>query len=139
VTREALERAAARRQEIRSRYLAGETAKALANEYGISPARVSQISGPRGERPPRKLSEHEKKLRRSYGLSLEGFRLLEASTGGRCSVCELDSEKLYIDRCRVTRDVHGLLCGKCSSGIRAFGGDFNRILNAAFYAERRAR
>jgi Autographiviridae endonuclease VII len=71
-----------------------------------------------------------------YGISLEGYRALEARQGHACAICRRPSRVLCIDHCHVTGRVRGLLCRKCNSAL-GFCDDDPRLLRAAMAYLRR--
>jgi recombination endonuclease VII len=72
-----------------------------------------------------------RRLRSSYGLSIEGYNALLARQGGACAICRKQpTQRLCVDHCHVTRKVRRLLCRKCNLGIGYFDDD-PRLLQAA--------
>ena len=71
-------------------------------------------------------------LKHAYGISVEDYKNLEVSQGGKCAIC-LESPKkhvLFVDHCHETNKIRGLLCRKCNS-LLGFCNDKIHILEAS--------
>jgi len=81
-------------------------------------------------------------LLREYGLTQEGFYKLLASQKGRCAICKTRNPKgkgtWHVDHDHETREVRGLLCHNCNTGLGRFE-DSPETLEAAVKYLKRAR
>jgi hypothetical protein len=77
-----------------------------------------------------------RRLRSSYGLSIEGYNALLARQGGACAICRKQPEqRLCVDHCHATKKVRRLLCRRCNLGIGYFGDDPRLLRRAVAYLE----
>ncbi len=62
-----------------------------------------------------------KDLNRRYGISLNTYNLLFEIQNGCCAICGISQsklkKKLYVDHDHDTKDIRGLLCHKCNTGL----------------------
>lgn len=64
----------------------------------------------------------EKQLKCSYGLSRDDYEELLQRQNRQCAICykkveDIPSKKLWVDHCHNSKEVRGLLCNNCNSGI----------------------
>lgn len=78
----------------------------------------------------------EKHLK-SYGLSVEKYNEMYKEQNGLCLICEIPSEKLFVDHDHKKGDVRGLLCRNCNSGLGFFLDTPNILVSAIKYLNRR--
>lgn len=84
------------------------------------------------------------RILRQYGLTLEDYDSLMASTGGNCTSCgkqmemsgPASSTRAVVDHCHTTGKVRGMICNGCNRGIGYFGDDPKLLRLAAEYLER---
>jgi hypothetical protein len=73
-------------------------------------------------------------LRRTFGLTLEGYARLVDAQGGGCAICgdgPLDGQSLHVDhRGEVVR---GALCVRCNNGLGQFKDEPELLFRAADY------
>ena len=55
---------------------------------------------------------------------------------GKCAICLRPMEKPYVDHCHTTKQVRGLLCQQCNSGIGMFGDNIEIMLRAIEYLKK---
>lgn len=98
---------------------------------------------------PTRRSKHaaaERKRRRPllYGLSIENYKRMNQSQGGRCAICggtqsRGDSDAgLVVDHDHVTGAVRALLCNLCNTGLGAMRDSPEIMLSAIDYLNARA-
>ena len=84
-------------------------------------------------------------FKKSYGMTMEDYRLLYSSQAGVCAVCENPETSkdrtgkirlLAVDHDHRTGVVRGLLCGSCNRAIGLFCDDRARLLRAVEYLAR---
>lgn len=77
-------------------------------------------------------------LRRQYGLTQDAFAALVAAQRGKCAICGVKEDlNLHVDHDHRTKEVRGLLCGKCNKAIGLLNDDPKLVLAAKRYLERR--
>ena len=64
-------------------------------------------------------AERDKKLKRFYGISLQQYKEMLSSQGGKCLICKSavphhNSGQFVVDHCHSTGAVRGLLCHHCN-------------------------
>jgi hypothetical protein len=76
-----------------------------------------------------------------YGITLTDYEDTLASQGGVCAICL--SEKIaegkgymHVDHDHETKQVRGILCGSCNTGIGLLGGNAESLLAAYEYLAR---
>jgi Recombination endonuclease VII len=90
------------------------------------------------ERPEIRLRH---RLKKQYGLTIEGYQELLDSQGGVCAICGTDEirgfgKRLAVDHCHDTNKVRGILCGNCNRGIGAFAHEPARLEAALRYLKK---
>ena len=71
-----------------------------------------------------------------YGITREQYEYMLETQDGLCAICrEVDpsGKPLAVDHNSVTKEVRGLLCGRCNPGIGFFLHDVNRLQAAIDY------
>jgi hypothetical protein len=76
------------------------------------------------------------RLIQSYGITVEQYRSMEQSQGGKCAVCQ-KVDKLRIDHHHGDGVVRGLLCNRCNLGLGLFLDDPVSLRRAATYLDGR--
>ena len=78
----------------------------------------------------------------NYGLTREQFEALFAEQGGQCAICDrplaAEGRNLHVDHCHFDKQVRGLLCGRCNTGLGHFRDDPELLQAAANYIIRGA-
>lgn len=68
-----------------------------------------------------KTRHREKKLKYTYGLSIDDFNKLYEYQGGKCAICKINLEKgtndCSVDHNHESGNVRGLLCNRCNRAI----------------------
>lgn len=88
----------------------------------------------------------KRKLRDSYGITLEQEAEMMAAQGDKCAICDAPSGKrngptgklsnLCVDHCHKTLKVRGLLCDACNTAIGLLQDSPAILLRAAAYLEK---
>jgi len=69
-----------------------------------------------------------------YGISKEDFESMKNEQNNCCSICFNEFEKTpNIDHCHNSKEVRGLLCHGCNTGIGLFKDDVTILQNAIKY------
>lgn len=72
-----------------------------------------------------------------YGLPNDEFERLLGEQDGRCKICsdEIEPEQrtLHVDHCHFDKQVRGLLCNRCNTGLGHFRDDPDLLSAAAAY------
>jgi N12 class adenine-specific DNA methylase len=79
--------------------------------------------------------ERERRLKRKYGITIEGRKALEQKQNSQCAICNVHSDKLVVDHCHETGSVRGLLCSDCNLAIGLMKDNIGSLLSAATYLE----
>ena len=89
-----------------------------------------------------------KKLKDTYGITLEEYDRLHANQRGLCAICgepetasykyqgSVVIQRLAVDHNHDTGEIRGLLCGRCNAGIGFFLDNSEKMRAAAEYLER---
>jgi hypothetical protein len=80
-------------------------------------------------------------LRRSHGISLDGYTEKLVSQGGVCAICRGPEKRLHrgqvrnlaVDHCHKHGHMRGLLCGDCNTALGLFQDNPELLLRAASY------
>lgn len=78
------------------------------------------------------------RLKNWYGMSLNDYKNLLSSQGGRCAICQEPLEKPHIDHEHGTEGlagVRGLLCGPCNHGLGNFKDRIEFLASAIRYLQ----
>lgn len=84
-------------------------------------------------------------LKRTFGITVDDYRVLFADQGGVCAICgepETLRDKfgtvrsLSVDHCHETGAIRGLLCTGCNVSLGRMNDDPQRLRAAADYLER---
>ena len=87
---------------------------------------------------------HNKRLKRTHGISLSVFWEIYEQQGGRCAICKTEHPKdkskkslpLVVDHDHKTGKIRGLLCNNCNLGLGLFKDKLDRFNNALQYVNR---
>jgi hypothetical protein len=90
-----------------------------------------------------KENKHEHKdykLKTTYGISLDDYRILLKKQNYCCGICEKPRSDFKIDfavdHCHLTGTIRGLLCGNCNNGLGRFKDNTNIVGKAFLYLQR---
>lgn len=78
--------------------------------------------------------------RKMYGITLEQYDAMFTLQNGACAIClQPETAKgkcLAVDHSAITKQVRGLLCHKCNSGLGQFNHEPELLMAGAKYLER---
>ena len=75
-----------------------------------------------------------------YGMTGVDYQKRLIKQGHKCAICRKKPEKkLFIDHCHKTKEVRGLLCHHCNSGLGMFKDSIETITNANKYLTKHAQ
>lgn len=81
--------------------------------------------------------DKNRKLKYTYGISLEIYKELLESQNGKCAICGTNSTgkrfAFHVDHDHKTGKVRGLLCSNCNSGIGNLRDDISLLEKAIEY------
>jgi hypothetical protein len=85
-----------------------------------------------------KRREKDKKLRSTYGITLEQWESMFKAQGECCAICKSTSPnhgsgQFVVDHCHKFGQVRGILCGKCNVMLGQANDDQNTLFEAALY------
>lgn len=87
------------------------------------PDRVKRSRSAYRRRNLRKVRERDRhhSLKKRYGISLDDYRAMLSSQGGRCAICRgtrtARGRELAVDHCHKTGRVRGILCVHCNVAL----------------------
>lgn len=71
-------------------------------------------------------------LRKTYGLTPEQWTEMLKEQHGSCAICGAETE-LFVDHCHETKQIRGLLCLQCNSGLGYFRDHIPTLHAAIWY------
>lgn len=79
--------------------------------------------------------KHDAHLRKTYGITLNDYHKLSATTDNKCFICGGGTSKNYlaVDHDHKSGEVRGLLCATCNKTLGRFRDDAGRFDKAASY------
>lgn len=74
---------------------------------------------------------------KQYGMTIEDYETMYEAQAGMCAICGLppSEKRLSIDHCHDTKEVRGLLCTRCNSGIGFLQHEGSLLRKAAAYLD----
>lgn len=79
----------------------------------------------------------ETHLMRKYKLPIERYNQMLKDQDNKCAICNYEFGQkqgdIYVDHCHTTKEVRGLLCQGCNTGIGYFKDDTNSLAKAIEY------
>lgn len=80
-------------------------------------------------------------LLREYGISLEDYNKMFANQKGCCKICNRHQSELKkilaVDHCHVNKNVRGLLCSSCNTGLGNFKDNVESLYAAIEYLNKK--
>lgn len=85
-----------------------------------------------------KRREKDKKLRNTYGITLEQWEAMFRAQGDCCAICKSTSPnhgsgQFVVDHCHEFGQVRGILCGKCNIMLGQADDSHDTLFEAAMY------
>jgi hypothetical protein len=74
-------------------------------------------------------------LKTTYGISVEQYQAILASSGGVCAICSQKARKMVLDHNHTTMKVRGILCDTCNRALGMFKDNAPLLRRAAKYVE----
>lgn len=74
-----------------------------------------------------------------YGITVDAYNEILELQGGVCWICKGEDTRdtrLSVDHCHTSKEVRGLLCKACNSGLGQFKDDIERLERAIKYLSR---
>ncbi len=89
------------------------------------------------KRPYDYLSDKDRKLQRSFGISYSEYLTMLEAQDGKCAICgttDTGKRKAFaVDHCHNTGKIRGLLCSNCNTGIGNLRDDIELLERAIEY------
>lgn len=120
-----------------------EKGRLAAKEYARrNPEKVRESARRRKLADPAAVAavQRRSRLKKQYGLSVEGYEQLLIMQHGVCAICGEHcptGRKLAVDHCHTTGHVRGLLCANCNQGLGKFQDDAELLRKAVAYLLKR--
>jgi Recombination endonuclease VII len=114
------------------------TANVLWRKRNKTRNRAKQLQWKKEHPDQLKKNERRHHLKQRYGLAHEDYEKLLRAQDGKCGICGRDkptagkgrTKHWYIDHDHKTKQVRGLLCYKCNTGLGQFNDDIWLLVNA---------
>lgn len=87
------------------------------------------------KRTENKSKKRDYLYKKQYGISLIDYEKMYNELGGKCQICQIHHNMLYVDHNHDTGKVRGLLCNTCNRGIGLLKDDIQVFKNAIKYLE----
>ena len=88
------------------------------------------------ERNPDRHKRHKRNgVLKKYGITVEDYDQLLLSQEGKCACCKQHITKGHVDHNHATKQVRGILCPQCNTGLGMFNDDIDRLKMAVRYLE----
>lgn len=72
-------------------------------------------------------------LKHRYGITSADYDRMYEEQGGKCLICHRPEEVLRVDHNHKTKEVRGLLCNHCNTGLGLFGDSIGTLQDAVEY------
>ena len=77
---------------------------------------------------------------KKYGISPEDYDTMLKEQDNKCKIClvsftTLKPQLIHVDHCHTTKQVRGLLCNLCNTGLGFFKDNTETLTNAIVYME----
>jgi hypothetical protein len=79
--------------------------------------------------------QFEKKLKHTYGLTLDQYHAMYERQDFLCAICR-EEKPLVVDHCHFTQKNRGLLCVSCNAGIGMFYESVQKLESAIDYVKK---
>jgi hypothetical protein len=81
----------------------------------------------------------ETHIKRKYGLDMETYNQMLKDQDNKCAICSYEFGQkqgdTYVDHCHTTKEVRGLLCQHCNSGLGYFRDNQDNLAKAIKYLQ----
>lgn len=83
--------------------------------------------------------DKRRRLKQKYGLTPEQVEAMREQQGGRCSICNRQTTRLFVDHCHTKGHVRSLLCQTCNTFLGWYEKKADTILRFQRYVEAHRR
>jgi len=108
--------------------------------YQENRARINAYD--RARNPLRREAVRNRRLQKSYGISLDDYNRMVAEQNNQCAICGgaprgygKNDNVLHVDHCHKTGKVRGLLCSNCNLVLGGINDSIDLLRNAITYLE----
>jgi hypothetical protein len=81
----------------------------------------------------------ETHIKRKYGLDMDTYNQMLKDQDNKCAICSYEFGQkqgdTYVDHCHTTKEVRGLLCQHCNSGLGYFRDNQDNLAKAIKYLQ----
>jgi len=110
--------------------------------YQKEQARANRLSHGRADKKSSEYKEYtrETHIMRKYKLSIDRYNAMLTEQNNKCFICGYAFGKkqgdIYVDHCHETKQVRGLLCQNCNTGLGNFKDNTEALQKAIEYLKR---
>ena len=110
--------------------------------YQKEQARANRLKHGRADKASSEYKEYTREIhiKRKYNLSIERYNEMLTEQNNKCFICGYEFGQkqgdIYVDHCHTTKQVRGLLCQPCNSGIGYFKDNTDSLQKAIDYLKR---
>lgn len=110
--------------------------------YQKEQARENRLKHGRADKASSEYKEYTREIhiKRKYNLSIERYNKMLTEQNNKCFICGYEFGQkqgdIYVDHCHTTKQVRGLLCQPCNSGIGYFKDNTDSLQKAIDYLKR---
>ena len=101
-----------------------------------NPDKVKEIN----KRRNKKLSRYRREwdLKKSYNLTLEDYEKLVELCNNQCEICNKNLIKPCIDHDHQSKQIRGILCNNCNTGLGLLGDTRDSVIKALQYFDKQS-
>lgn len=110
--------------------------------YQKEQARANRLKHGRADKASAEYKQYTREvhLMRKYNLPIERYNEMLTEQNNKCFICGYEFGQkqgdIYVDHCHTTKQVRGLLCQPCNSGIGYFKDNTDSLQKAIEYLKR---